>query len=333
MTRKQKISLVVTVLNEQTSIKKLLISLLNQSFVPSEIIIIDAGSSDKTLQIIKSFKSKNIKLIVKSGISRSKARNLGVGLAKENIIAMTDAGCVAKKNWLENLAKPFLKNENNSKSLVVAGFYDMVPTFSKRDIRHNLQECFTVFLGTLPRDFDKNTFLPSTRSIAFNKAAWKKAGGFPIFLNDTAEDTVFSQKLIENAIEIKRIKNARVEWSMPENISVFFTKIKKYAKGDIKSKVIYSQAKGIESHNIKVILVLTRYIVGGGIFLFSVFGFVSPFVFVSLFSIYLFFAFLKVFLKTNKRVEIAVWGPVVQIMCDLAVMLGFAEGIMEQWAT
>ena len=42
-------------------------------------------------------------------------------MARNSIIAMTDAGCVARKNWLKNITDPF----NNKEVDVVAGFYNM----------------------------------------------------------------------------------------------------------------------------------------------------------------------------------------------------------------
>ncbi len=322
----KKISVVITVLNEEKTISELLISLFDPAKLANEIIIIDAGSADKTVELIKAFKSKRIKLVIKKGISRSAARNLGVKQAKNNIVAMTDAGCIAKKDWLKNITKPFNTNPDNKK-LVAAGFYQMTPTFPKNNFLHNVQKCFTVFLGVLPQDFNKETFLPSTRSIAFNKSAWKAVGGFPEKLVDTAEDTVFNQKLIENAIEIKRIKNARVGWSMPQSFPSFFSKIYKYARGDAASKVIYSKAKGIESHNIKVLLVFVRYLVAIIFTYLFIFIYHSPAIVLILIFCYLFFAFLKV-LKKTKSVGVSIWGPVVQIICDIAVMLGFIKGII-----
>ena len=49
----QNVSVVITVLNEEKSIRELIKALLTQDKKPQEIIIIDGGSSDKTVQIIK----------------------------------------------------------------------------------------------------------------------------------------------------------------------------------------------------------------------------------------------------------------------------------------
>src|SRR3990170_869953 len=94
---KIKASLVTTVYNEADSIEFFLNSIKLQSEKPPEVIIIDAGSNDKTQEIIKKFikgnKMLNIKLFVKSG-NRSIGRNEGIKRAKSEIIAVTDAGCI-----------------------------------------------------------------------------------------------------------------------------------------------------------------------------------------------------------------------------------------------
>ena len=90
-----KVSVCISVLSEEKSVGKLLESLLNQSKKPNEIIIVDGGSKDKTVEIIKHFqkKDKRIKLVKQRG-NVAKGRNTSIEVAKNEIIAITDAGCV-----------------------------------------------------------------------------------------------------------------------------------------------------------------------------------------------------------------------------------------------
>ena len=117
-----KVSVCFTVLNEERTISKLLQGLLEQTKKPDEIVIVDGGSSDKTVEIIRHFqkKDKSIKLVVEK-CTIAEGRNLSINLAKNEMVALTDAGCEPYRDWLENLVY-FLRHKEIG---VVAGFYEM----------------------------------------------------------------------------------------------------------------------------------------------------------------------------------------------------------------
>src|SRR3989344_9237523 len=99
-----KVSLIITTLNEAETIGPLLDSISEQSLAPREIIVIDAGSSDGTAEIINHYSITH--RVCDRNTNRSVARNLGIKLAENEIIAVTDAGCTLDKHWLERLTKP-----------------------------------------------------------------------------------------------------------------------------------------------------------------------------------------------------------------------------------
>jgi glycosyltransferase involved in cell wall biosynthesis len=308
------ISICITTLNEEGTIAPLLDSLLAQSKKPEQIIIVDGGSEDGTVEIIRHYQQKDnrIKLLVEK-CSRAKGRNWGVEIAKGEIISMTDAGCVADKNWLKRLTEPFTTGRVD----VSAGFYRMTGN-------SNFQKAESFYLGVRPRKFDYN-FLPSTRSIAFTKKIWEEVGGFPDSIG-TAEDTMFNYKLIKANAKVSRVKDAVVEWGMPLNLSVFFWKIFAYAKGDAKSKIWLFPGKGLMSHNIKALFILFRYLIGLIILLFSIkYHLLLPALIILIF-IYLSWAFRKVFLEFGDWKK-AIWGPILQVVSDVAVTGGFLNGL------
>ncbi len=309
---KLKISVVVTVLNEEESVASLLNSLLFQSRKPNEIVVVDAGSRDKTLEIIKHFQKKERRLkLLKAKGGRAEGRNLGVEVAKNEIIAMTDAGCVADKNWMERLTRPF----EEARVDVVAGLYDMVALDAK-------EKAASFFLGTRPQDFGPE-FLPSTRSMAFTKEIWSRVGGFPEKLKDTAEDTLFNVRAIKAGARFARVKDARVEWRVPISTKEFYEKIKKYAKGDIATGVWVHPTKKYASHNIKASLVVLRYLLGLILLVYGVF--VSSTLLILLIIgllVYLAWAYRKVYLAFNDP-KTAFWGVLYQFTTDVAIISAF----------
>lgn len=305
-----KISICITTLNEEGNIGLLIDSLLSQYTKPDEIVVVDGGSTDRTVKIIREYqkKSSRIKLLVQKS-SRAIGRNLGVKLAKNEIIAITDAGCVVDYDWLKNITKPF----KNKKVDVVAGFYKM-------KAMNNYEKAVSVYLGILPKYFNRD-FLPSTRSIAFRKSVWKDVGGFPENLDGAAEDTVFNLKLIKNKVKIARAKNATVEWGMPKTLNDFFWKIYGYAKGDAVSKIWIFPKKGLASHNIKALFVVLRYLFGLTLLILGVWYNTIPLLMI-LFLFYLVWAYQKIY-KNIVDSKVALWGPIIQIVADLGVLSGF----------
>lgn len=316
-----KVSICLTVFNEEGSIAKLLESLAVQSKNPSEIIVVDGGSSDKTVEIIKHFQKKYsiIKSIVEKG-SISHGRNTAIELASNEIISMTDAGCTPRSDWLEKLTQPFV-GENVG---VVAGFYDMADSGP-------LSRVIGCYLGTPPKRFDFQSFIPSTRSVAFRKRIWDEVGGFDEKLRGAGEDTEFFYKCVKSGVKIVREKEARVVWEEVGKLTLsgFARKLYQYAKGDAKTKIFWHPSKQFMSHNIKAILILLRYLLGftflilsikhTPLFLFVVFGFL----------LYLLWSIWKWRDVLANRQERA-WLPAVQVVSDFAVMAGFVSGIFPE---
>ncbi len=310
------ISICIITLNEEGVIASLLDSLLNQSKKAKEIIIVDGGSKDKTIEIIHHYQKKygGIKLLVEKS-TRAQGRNIGVDIAEGDVIATTDAGCVADKNWLKKITAPFLTGRVD----VSAGFYRMTGGSA-------LQKAESVYLGVRPGKFN-NRFLPSSRSLAFTKKIWEELGGFPENLEGTVEDTMFNKKLIKTGAKISRVKDATVEWGMPDKLSEFFNKVFGYARGDALTKIWLFPGKGLESHNIKALFIMFRYVLGLTILVLSFKYHVLLPALIVLFLLYLIWAYRKVFLEFGDW-KVALWGPIIQITSDMAVIGGFLSGIL-----
>jgi len=311
------ISICITTFNEEGNIGALLDSLLVQTKKPDEIVIVDGGSTDKTMGIINHYQKRFGKIkLLKEKCSRARGRNLGVEIAKGDVIAITDAGCIADRNWLKNLIAPFATGRVD----ISAGFYKMIG-------KNSLQKAMSIFLGVTPRKFDIN-FLPSTRSMAFRKNAWDVVGGFPEGKGNSAEDTDFNYKAVKSGLKYSRVKNALVEWGMPKNLTEFFNKIKTYAKWDIRYRIWWHPTQRFASHNIKALFVLLRYLVGLTLLILSFWFMTLPYLFICLFA-YSIFSFRKIFVEFGDY-RIAIYGPILQLTSDFAVITGFVSGIINK---
>jgi len=97
-----KISVLMPVYNAQKYIKAAVESILNQTFIDFEFVIINDGSTDGTLDILEQYaeKDKRIRLVSRENKGLVITLNEGLGLAKASLIARMDADDIAFTNRL-----------------------------------------------------------------------------------------------------------------------------------------------------------------------------------------------------------------------------------------
>jgi glycosyltransferase involved in cell wall biosynthesis len=98
MSDKMKISAVIPAYNCEAHIARAIDSVLNQTHPADEIIIVDDGSSDDTVQAVRSYGDK-VTLIQQENAGASAARNTGIEAATGNWIAFLDAD----DEWLPDM--------------------------------------------------------------------------------------------------------------------------------------------------------------------------------------------------------------------------------------
>lgn len=101
------ISIIVPLYNKENIIKRSIQSVLDQDFQNYEIIIVDDGSTDNSVNIIKSISDSDnkITLIQQSNRGPSAARNIGAKYAKGEWIVFLDADDEMYKGALKNFHK------------------------------------------------------------------------------------------------------------------------------------------------------------------------------------------------------------------------------------
>ncbi|WP_194191071.1 glycosyltransferase family 2 protein [Clostridium chrysemydis] len=86
-----KVSIIVPVYNGEKYIKRAIYSTINQEYKDLEIIIINDGSTDNTLKIIKNIEDKRIRIINKKNTGVSNSRNIGLDNATGDFVMFLDA--------------------------------------------------------------------------------------------------------------------------------------------------------------------------------------------------------------------------------------------------
>ncbi|HUQ84981.1 MAG TPA: glycosyltransferase [Candidatus Limnocylindrales bacterium] len=307
------VTFITTVFNEEKTINKLLESLLAQSRMPDEIIIVDGGSSDQTVEKIKDqrVKSKDYNgkflVIVKPG-NRSVGRNKAIKNSTGDIIVCSDAGCILDKYWIEEIVKPFKNNATD----VVAGYY-------KGSSNNIFQKCLVPYVLVMPDKVNPDNFLPASRSMAFRKSVWEKSGGFPEEFSHN-EDYVFARKLKNMNYSIAFCKQAFVYWIPRRNLREASYMFYRFSLGDAESKAFRP----------KVGIIFIRYILGILLLYFAIIR--DSYVLSVTLALLVFFYFIWAIEKNYKYVKdlkAIIILPVLQIVSDLAVVLGTIIGIFK----
>ena len=106
-------SVVIPLFNKANTIERALTSAINQTFSNFEIIVVDDGSTDKGIEIIKKFKNDiRLKIIKQKNQGACVARNIGVKNAKYEYIAFLDGDDEWDPKYLETVNQAIKLNPN-----------------------------------------------------------------------------------------------------------------------------------------------------------------------------------------------------------------------------
>ncbi len=246
-------SFITTVYNEEEAVVEFLESLMEQTYLPGEIIIVDGGSGDHTFEkVLRFFKIEtfqggsepeislessskeyrtetrienssgiiNVKIIKKSRANISQGRNEAIKNASGRIICVSDAGCILDKNWLAEITRFY---DDSS--------CDAVGGLNMPYCRNFTQKCLAVCIMPLKNEIKSEKYMPSSRNISFKKNIWTDTGGYPENM-DYGEDMKFNFVLKDRGYKIKFNPAAVVYWKMRENPVRISKQFFRYAKGD-----------------------------------------------------------------------------------------------------
>lgn len=112
--RKYKISIILPVYNTEKYLNRCFKSILKQTFDSYDVIVINDGSTDNSLQIIKKFAKQNpkIKFFTQLNKGLSSARNLGMEKSNADYILFVDSDDSINKNTLEELYTLAIKDDS-----------------------------------------------------------------------------------------------------------------------------------------------------------------------------------------------------------------------------
>jgi glycosyltransferase involved in cell wall biosynthesis len=193
------VSLIIPVQDEASSIEALIQSINSQTLPPDEVLIVDAGSADETIQRAHAVPIRVSLRIIEAGrIYPGVARNTGAAASKLEWIAFTDGGIVLERDWLAGLAAAL-----GEVTAVVYGSYEPVcDSFFK--------QCAAV--AYVPGKRPEGIRGPSVASCLVRRSAFEAVGGFPPYR--AAEDLIFINRLQRQGFGRTFAPRAVAHWQM-----------------------------------------------------------------------------------------------------------------------
>ena len=181
-------SIIIPIHNKESHIENTLKSVLSQTFEDFEVIIVNDGSTDSSMDIVSAYKDKRIQIINKKNEGVSTARNLGIKKAKGDFIAFLDADDIWYPNHLEDL-KNLIERFPNCSLYCTA--YE-TSYYGKKIVKPKFLGIDGFFVGILPNYFESSLIdsIAWTSAVAIPKAIFEKLGYFNTDLR-SGQDTEF----------------------------------------------------------------------------------------------------------------------------------------------
>lgn len=212
-----KVSLIATVKDAGPFIGEFLGSVAAQTRQPDEIVIVDGGSTDGTVEALRA--AGGVTLIQEPGANISRGRALAIASATHDVIAVSDADCVLEPDWLWRLAGLIEDGAD-----VAMGFYRPI-------VQNFFQACSAAVHLPDPRELDEAKFMPSSRSVAFKRQAYLSAGGYPEWLA-IGEDMYLNHRWRQTGMRMRLDTEAVANWRVRPTLSSTWKQYFGYARGD-----------------------------------------------------------------------------------------------------
>jgi glycosyltransferase involved in cell wall biosynthesis len=233
------ISVVIPLYNKEGQIEKTLRTVLLQTYQNFEIVVVDDGSTDRSVEIVTTMGDKRIRLIHQQNAGVSAARNRGIAEAKGEFVALLDADDEWKRDYLATqmrLVERYPQCDVFATNYEFRNEYgDVVPTI----IRGLLFDGQT---GVLSNYFEvaSNSNPPLwTSAVMARKSALESVGGFPVGI-------VSGEDLLTWARLACRYK---IAWTR-ESMAIYFTPTTGITRKESKDLKVTKDAVGIQLHKL-----------------------------------------------------------------------------------
>ncbi|EGG42716.1 Glycosyltransferase [Candidatus Nitrosarchaeum limnium SFB1] len=231
-----KISIIVPAYNEEKVIAHTIEGLLETKYPKKEIIFVDDGSSDRTLEIAMQYKDK-IKILHKENGGKASALNYGLVYATGEIIVIQDADTIIGRHSLKEIVKGFEINEH------VAAVAGNIKVRNRVNILTKCQALeYITGIQIVRRAFDvfgSITIVPGALG-AFKKSFLSESGSYG--KETIVEDFDQTIKLLKAGLITQGSSKATAYTEAPDTLQDFMAQRKRWYRGNIQVLKRHSDA-------------------------------------------------------------------------------------------
>ncbi|MEM9836281.1 MAG: glycosyltransferase [Bacteroidota bacterium] len=172
----RKYSIVIPVYNRPVEVEELLESLLEQTYDNFEVIIVEDGSSDPCLEVVKRYREQlDIQYFFKENTGPGDSRNFGMNKATGDYIVLFDSDCLIPEQYFREVEKGL-----NVRQLDAYGGPDAAHesfTIVQKAINYAMTSFITTG-GIRGKEKNLDHFTPRSFNMGVSKAVYDKVGGF-----------------------------------------------------------------------------------------------------------------------------------------------------------
>lgn len=173
-----KISIITIVFNRVSEIEETIRSVLSQDYTDIEYIIVDGGSTDGTLDVVKKYQNKISKYISEPDRGIYDAINKGINLASGDVIGIVNSGdTLFNQTVVSNVVKNFI----SSGAGIVYGNTVLVDPINSNKVKRVFEGCEYV------PDLFLYGWMPSHSSTYIKKSLFQQYGLYRLDLNIAAD--------------------------------------------------------------------------------------------------------------------------------------------------
>ena len=139
--KEELISIIIPIYNVEQFCEESIKSVMTQNYNNLEIILINDGSTDKSLEICEKLKAEDNRIILisqKNG-GLSKARNTGIEKSKGKYITFIDSDDIISKNYINDLYKGIKKYNNDIAVCGYIRFLNRIPKEERNNKINNMK--------------------------------------------------------------------------------------------------------------------------------------------------------------------------------------------------